>query len=158
MLTRHTTASFLAATITLTSNVTGRQAVCPGEVVTYTCMVTQTTRLDWTAEPFLSSSDGVTFAVSAINEQATQSCNDFPSIQCTDIEFLATYTRVGPLQMSVADLTSTFTFTATARLNGTRVQCSGFTAAGVVLESETLNITGEINSQTVIQHWNFQLL
>jgi len=94
---------------------------CPGEVVTYTCTVTQTTILDWTAEPFVPSSSSVRFAVGTHNEQATQSCNDFPSIQCTDIDFLATLTSVGPVLMSVADLTSTFMFTATARLNGTVV-------------------------------------
>jgi len=115
---------------------------CPGEVVTYTCTVTQTTILDWTAEPFVPSSSSVRFAVGTHNEQATQSCNDFPSIQCTDIDFLATLTSVGPVLMSVADLTSTFVFTAAARLNGTVVQCSGNTAGGVQMARETLNIAG----------------
>ena len=111
-------------------------------MVTYTCTVTQTTQLDWTAEPFVPPSSRVTFAVGTHNEQATQSCNDFPSIQCTDIDFLATLTSVSPVLMSVADLTSTFMFTATARLNGTVVQCSGATAGGVLTARETLNIAG----------------
>ena len=115
---------------------------CPGEVVTYTCTVIQTTILDWTAEPFVPSSSSVRFAVGTHNEQATQSCNDFPSIQCTDIDFLATLTSVGPVLMSVADLTSTFMFTAAARLNGTVVQCSGNTVGGVLTARETLNIAG----------------
>ena len=115
---------------------------CPGEVVTYTCTVIQTTILDWIAESFVPSSIGVRFAVGTHNEQASQSCNDFSSIQCTDIDFLATLTSVGPVLMSVADLTSTFMFTAAARLNGTVVQCSGFTAGGVLTARETLNIAG----------------
>ena len=121
----------------------GRQAVCPGEVVTYTCTVIQTTNLDWTAEPLIPSSSRVRFLVGAHNEQATQSCNDFPSMQCTDIDFLATLTSVGPVLMSVADLTSTFMFTAAARLNGTVVQCSGLTVGGSVMENGTLNIASE---------------
>ena len=119
----------------------GRQAACPGEVVTYTCSVTQTTNLDWTAEPFVPSSSIVRFVVGTHNEQATQSCGDFPSIQCTDIDFQATLTSVGP-GTSVADLTSTFMFTAAARLNGTVVLCSGSTAGGVLTERETFNIAG----------------
>ena len=59
----------------------------------------------------------------------------------TDIDFQATLTSVVP-GMSVADLTSTFMFTAAARLNGTVVQCSGFTAGGVLTERETFNIAG----------------
>ena len=115
---------------------------CPGEVVTYTCTVIQTTQLAWTAEPLVPSSSRVRFSVGTHNEQATQSCNDFSSVQCTDIDFLATLTSVGPVLMSVADLTSTFMFTAAARLNGTVVQCSGFTASGVLMARETLNIVG----------------
>jgi len=37
------------ATITLTSNVDGRQAACPGEVVTYTCTMIQGAVITWTA-------------------------------------------------------------------------------------------------------------
>ena len=105
--------------------------------MTYTCTVIQTANLDWIAEPLIPSLSRVRILVGAHNEQETQSCNDFPSIQCTDIDFLATLTSVGPVLMSVADLTSTFVFTAAARLNGTVVQCSG-----VLMARETLNIVG----------------
>ena len=133
----------------------GRQAVCPGEVVAYTCTVTQTTILDWTAEPFLSLSDRVRFGLGSHNEQATQNCSDIQNVQCTDIDFLATLTSVGPIQSSVADLTSTFTFAATAWLNGTMVRCSGFTAHGVVIGSDTLNITGGAELDIVFKlYWN----
>jgi len=56
--------------------------------------------------------------------------------------YIATLTSVNPVLMSVADLTSTFMFTAAARLNGTVVQCSGNTAGGVLTARETLNIAG----------------
>ena len=115
------------------------QAVCPGEVVTYTCTVTQTTELEWDADQF--GSERVRFLVGTHNEQAIVNCSDIPSVECTDIDFQATLTSVGP-GMSVADLTSTFMFTATARLNGTVVQCSGATAGGVLTARETLNIAG----------------
>ena len=117
------------------------QAVCPREVVTYTCTVTQASNLGWSAEPFISSSSPVRFVVGTHNEQATQSCGDISSVDCTDIDFRATLTSVGP-GTGAADLTSTFTFTATARLNGTVVQCSGLTAGGAIMELETLNVAG----------------
>jgi len=125
--------------------VTGRQGVCPREVVTYTCTVIQSTLLEWTAEPFVPSSSRVRFIVGTNNEGATVSCSDFTSMPslCTDIDFLVTLTSVGCVQGTVADLTSTFVFTATARLNGSRVQCSGNTAGGMVIENDTLSIAGE---------------
>ena len=53
-----------AQTVTLTSSVEqdGRQAACPGEVVTFTCMVTEATRLRWIAEPFIPQSSPIDFA------------------------------------------------------------------------------------------------
>ena len=54
-----------AQTVTLTSCVEqdGRQAACPGEVVTFTCVVTEAGGLQWIAEPFISQSDPVTFTI-----------------------------------------------------------------------------------------------
>ena len=134
-----------AATITLMSSVDGRQAVCPREVVTYTCTVTQTIELEWIVEPFIpSASRRVTFFVGTHNEQATQSCGDFTSIQCTDIDFQAILTSVAPM-MSIANLTSTFTFPATARLNGRVVQCRGITTGfTIVTKNVTLDVTGGV--------------
>jgi len=50
------------------------------------------------------------------------------AVQCTDINFQAELTGIGTPDMNnLADLTSTFRFTATAELNGTLVECSGVT-------------------------------
>ena len=55
------------------------------------------------------------------------------AVQCTDINFRAELTSVGTLDVNnLADLTSTFRFTATAELNGTVVECSGVTVATVL--------------------------
>ena len=55
-------------------------------------------------------------------------CSDIASIQCNNIDFQATLTSVGTVDMNGArDMTSTFRFTATTRLSGTVVECNGFT-------------------------------
>jgi len=62
----------------------------------------------------------------------TRSCSDVVAVQCTDINFQAELTCIGTLDMNnLADLTSTFRFTATAELNRTLVECSGVTVATV---------------------------
>ena len=43
---------------------------------------------------------------------------------------------------TVADMTSTFTFTATIRLNGTVVQYRETTADGFPITNQTLNVAG----------------
>ena len=49
---------------------------------------------------------------------------------------------MGPVQNRLADMTSTFSFMASARVNGTVVQCRESTATGVQLENSTLIATG----------------
>jgi len=54
------------------------------------------------------------------------------AVLCTDINFQAELTSIGTLDVNnLAELTSTFRFTATAGLNGTVVECSGVTVATV---------------------------
>ena len=53
--------SLPVATITLSSTLDGRQAACPGEVVTYTCTVIQGVVLGWTAAPVLVDATFVAF-------------------------------------------------------------------------------------------------
>ena len=47
--------------MTLTSSVEldGRQAACPGEVVTFTCTVAEAVALEWIAEPFIPRNDPI---------------------------------------------------------------------------------------------------
>ena len=49
---------------------------------------------------------------------------------------------VGPVQNALADMTSTFSFTTSARVNGTVVQCRESTATGIQIENSTLIATG----------------
>ena len=121
-----------------------RQA-CPGEVMTYTCTVNQGADLEWIVEPFISGSTRILFR-SIDPTGRSVGCNDVAAVQCTDFNFVATYTNLtNPTTVAsgtVADITSTLTFTATARLNGTVVQCRGTTASGFPTTNSTLNVTG----------------
>ena len=120
----------------------GRQAACPGEVVTYTCTVTQGGAITWTAAPVL-----VGTAVRFLTTDPSgsrRSCSDISSpVQCADLDYQATLTSVGTVDMNgAADLTSTFRFTARAEFNGTVVECSAVTATTTQPATQTLNIVG----------------
>ena len=129
----------------------GRQAACPGEVVTYTCTVTQGGSITWTAAPVL-----VGIAVRFLTTEpsgSSLSCSDPSSpVQCADLDYQATITSVGTLDMNgLADLTSTFRFTARAEINGTVVQCSAVTATSTPSGTQTVNVAGEFWLSSVIR-------
>ena len=127
------------ATITLTSTLNGREAACPGELVTYTCTVTQGFTIGWTAAPVLVDSTLVVFVPS--DPRRMLGCSDVSTIQCADFDFQATRTSVGSIDMNgAADMTSTFRFTATTRLNGTVVECSGTTSPPTPAEAHTSTV------------------
>ena len=129
--------------MTLTSTLDGRQTACPGEVVTYTCMVTQGFALGWTAAPVLVDATLVAFTPT---DPRTLGCSNVSSpVQCNEFDFLATLTNVGPrdIMTGAADLTSTFGFTARAELNGTVVQCSGSTSPPTPSESLNFTVVGK---------------
>ena len=123
-----------AATVVLDSSVGMRQS-CPGEMVTYTCTVTQGLAQDWIVEPFFSGSTPLRFL--STTPTGSQDCNDNTTINCSDFDFVATLIDVSP------DMTSTLTFTAANRLNGTVVQCRGATADGFPIANSTFNVAGE---------------
>ena len=121
----------------------GRQTACPGEVVTYTCTVTQGGAITWTAAPVLV---GTAVRFLTIDPSgSSRSCVDPSSpVQCADLDYQATITSVGTLDMNgLADLTSTFRFTARAEINGTVVQCSAVTATSTLSVTQTVNVAGE---------------
>ena len=114
----------------------GMRGACPGETVTYTCIVNQGLALDWIIEPFFSGSTPLRF-LSTTPTGSSRDCNGVAAVNCIDFGFVATLTDVNP------DMTSTLTFTATARLNGAVVQCRGTTASGNPITNRTLNVAGE---------------
>ena len=131
------------ATTTLTSTLDGRQVACPGELVTYTCTVTQAFVLGWTAAPILVNPSLLRFTTSDPVGRMV-GCSDFATIQCDDFDFQTTLTSVGTVSMSgVADMTSTFRFTARPGLNGTVVECSGLTIPSTPSANHTLTIAGK---------------
>ena len=140
----------LNAATTLTANVDGRTA-CPGERVTYTCTLTQVAVLEWTAEPFISTFNRHQFSSTTPPEYRVLACSNLTSVvKCTDLDYTATVTNISAIQNGFADMVSTFTFTASARVNGTVVQCRG---SGVITERQmanrTLNVTGGLHTQCV---------
>ena len=124
----------------------GMRRACPGEMETYTCTVNQGIALNWIVEPYLSGSTSIRF-LSTTAVGTKEDCNDVTAVHCTDLDFVATLTNLAnPTAVTggtIADVTSTLTFTATIRLNGTVVQCRGITADGSrTIASSTLNVVG----------------
>ena len=122
----------------------GTRQVCPGEMVTYSCTVTQGFLLDWIVEPFLPTSARIQFTSTDTRRQLD--CNNVPAVRCEDLNFVVTLTNTAnPTVVSgttLADMTSTLTFTATARLNGTVVQCRGSTEDAIPMNNSTVNVAG----------------
>ena len=142
--------SYAAQTVVLDSSV-----ACPGEVVTYTCTVRQGAVFDWIVEPFLPASARIQFmstaAIGSSLECSSSSSNDSSAVNCAVLDFVASLTnRTNPTTVpggTVADMTSTLTFTATVRLNGTVVQCQGTTADAIPVTNITLNVAGMFELQ-----------
>lgn len=133
-----------SAATTLTSSVDRKQVACPGEVVTYTCTVGQAIILEWTAEPFLTESNRLQFASTTSLVNRVLECGDSSSsVQCANFDFEAALTSVGAVgNNGAADMTSTFRFTASARVNRTVVECRGLTTTAEQIASITLGVAG----------------
>ena len=130
----------------LASSVDGRHTTCPGERVTYTCTVTQAAVLEWTAEPFIISTNRRQFSSTTPPGDRVLSCsNHTSSINCTDLDYYASLIRVRAFRNGLADMTSTFRFTASARVNGTVVLCRGLTPTDNQMANRTLNVTGGLH-------------
>ena len=114
--------------------------------MTYTCTVTQSAVLEWTAEPFINSLNRRQFSsASPPGDRALSCSNRTSSINCTDFDYYTTLTRVSAFQNGFADMVSTFGFTASARVNGTVVQCRGLTATEDQMANRILNVTGGLH-------------
>ena len=125
---------------------------CSGEMVTYTCTVTQGFVLEWIVEPFLPTSARIQFTSTNTIGRSVD-CNDVAAVQCEDFNFAATLTNTSNttvvMTTILADMNSTLTFTAAARLNGTVVQCRGTTADGLLIANRMLNVAGVFMLQYV---------
>jgi len=117
---------------------------CSGEVVTYTCLVEQAATVGWTAAPVLTDPTAVLFVATAPSNQRIQDCSTISSIQCSDLDFYANFTNISTVQNGLADLTSTFRFTARLGLNGTVVQCMAATESGAPRANQSLIVKGEV--------------
>ena len=105
--------------------------------------MTQGFTLSWTVAPVLVNPSLVRFTTSDPVGRMV-GCSDIASIQCNNIDFQATLTSVGTVDMNGArDMTSTFRFTATTRLNGTVVECNGFTIPSTPSVNHTLIVAGK---------------
>ena len=133
--------------MTLTSSMDGRQAVCPGEVVTYTCTVIQGIVLEWVAVPLITNRNLLQFSSSTPDNTVLCCSDSFSVVQCSDFDYQATLTDVDNVGGGFADMNSTFRFTADAMLNGTVVECRVTILTGNQMSSSTLNIAGEIHMQ-----------
>ena len=121
----------------------------------YTCTVTQAVVLEWTVEPLINSTKRRQFSSTTPPEDRVLSCsNPTSAVKCTDLDYYANLTRVSAIQNGFADMTSTFRFTASARVNGTVVQCKGVTATEDQTENQTLIVTGGLlNSVCILIVW-----
>ena len=116
------------AAVTLTSTLDGRQAACPREVVTYTCIALRTTVVTWFVLPDI---DVDYFATSPLQQWVI-----------SGFQLALTGNVPDPSNpTTIADLTITLTVTATAGRNGTVVECRGDQPSERM--SQTLNIASE---------------
>ena len=122
--------------MTLTSSVeqAGKQVACPGEVVTFTCMVTDGSSLRWIAESFINPSDPIAFVVSsAPGNMAVDDSGQFRAV--------LTSLSVAPSDL-FGDFTSELTVTASETLGGTVIQC--FDTAATLM-NKTLTLAGAMD-------------
>ena len=120
--------------------------LCPRETVTFTCNVTQGLALHWIFEPFIPSNDAIRFLTTTPSGTSV-GCNDVESVNCTDLDFVATLTSISnPITVQGAmlfDMESTMTFTATTTLNGRVLQCRGSVADRIInISNTTLDFSG----------------
>ena len=117
-------------TVTLSSSVeqAGRQAACPGEEVTFTCVVTDGGALRWVAEPHINESSPVTFSGSGATAGDTRD----PTAQ---IHIVLDDVSPGSIPQ-VRDFVSTLTVRNPTALRGTVIQCS----SGNITVSNTLMV------------------
>ena len=106
----------------------GRQAACPGEEVTFTCVVTDGGILQWITEPHITQSDPVTFSVASATAGETRD----PTAQ---IHIVLDDVSPGSIPQ-VRDFVSILTVRNSTALSGTVIQCSG----GVITVSNTLMV------------------
>ena len=103
----------------------GRPAACPGEVVTFTCVVEDGATLSWTAEPYITMMDPIRFILSGTAGQTAMDDSG---------QFRARLTTVVQ-DGNFGDLTSELTVTASETLGGTVIQCL---ATATILMNKTL--------------------
>ena len=104
--------------MTLNSSVeqAGRQAACPGEEVTFTCIVTDGGALVWIAEPHITQNNPVAFS----GASATAGERRDPTAQ---IHIVLDDVSQGSIP-EVRDFVSTLTVRNSTALSGTVIQCS----------------------------------
>ena len=107
-------------------------------------MVNQGVTVGWTAAPVLTDPTAVVFVATAPSDQTTRDCSAISSIRCTDLDFYANFTNISTVQNGIADLSSTFRFTATAGLNGTVVQCTAVTESDIPRANRSLIVAGKV--------------
>ena len=110
--------------------------------------MTAAAAISWTVAPIFVMESLVRFVpTTPLNQRVT--CT---TMQCAGFDFVATLTNVGPLDMNgLADMTSTFRFTARAELNGTVVQCSGQTSPSTPAESHNFIVAGKCYHKQVLR-------
>ena len=107
-------------------------------------MVDQAAIVGWTAAPVLTDLTAVLFVATASSDQRTRDCSAVSSIRCTDLDFYANFTNISAVQNGIADLNSTFRFTARAGLNGTVVQCTAATPSDAPRANQSLIVAGKV--------------
>ena len=128
----------------------GMRQACPGEMVTYTCTVNQGFLLEWIVKTFILGNTDISTGIQFTSTDTigrSFDCNGVAAVQCEDFDFVANLTntanRTVVMRTTLADITSTLTFTAVVRLNGTVVQCRGLTATGFPAVNSTFNVAGQ---------------
>ena len=120
-------------------------------------MVDQAATVGWTAAPVLTDPTAVQVLTTQIIDQRMRDCSSVHSVRCTDLDFFASLTSVGIVQNGLADLISTFTFTAKAALSGMVVLCSATTENSTPAVNQSLIIAGKWISP-ILMHANYDMI
>ena len=121
----------------------GRTAACPGELVTFTCTVTQGVSLNWASTAFTSCDSIPTFLLAPGTAVGSISvCGSFKA-NLTDITNI---TRLG--QSSLGDMTSTLSPTTTVS-PGTVVTCSDLLLSPSLSQSKSYpNVASKLDANS----------
>ena len=123
----------------------GRTAACPGELISFTCTVTQGVSLNWASTAFTSCDSTPTYLLTpGTSVGSTSVCGSFKA----NLTAITNITQVG--QSRLGDMTSTLSPTTTVSFE-TVVTCSDLLIAQILPQSKSFpNVASKLACKVVL--------